>query len=158
MEFIYDLKELRTDFRGDLFELIDQYREDHDRQAFKEGFNLLKNETKIKFNELRHDYRDAIKDIQNFIKIELPKDDRKESKKKYKEIEKKSKKKFKELKKESKKKYKEIEKKVKHEIKDYEKKEKKIENYENKVKKYDKKIKEFKKKLKKFKDKHDDDD
>jgi len=55
MEFIYDLKELRTDFRGDLFELIDQYREDHDRQAFKEGFNLLKNETKIKFNELRQD-------------------------------------------------------------------------------------------------------
>jgi len=77
MELIQDLKELRTDFRGDLFKLIDQYREDHDRQAFKVGFNLLKNETKIKFNELRHDYRDALKDIQNFIKMELPKDDRK---------------------------------------------------------------------------------
>jgi len=42
MEFIQDFKELRTDFRGDLFELIDQYREDHDKQAFKEGYKQLK--------------------------------------------------------------------------------------------------------------------
>jgi len=42
MELIQDLKELRTDFRGDLFELLDQYREDHDKQSFKEGLNDLR--------------------------------------------------------------------------------------------------------------------
>ena len=85
MKFIHDLKELRGDFRAGLWELIEQYREDHDREAFKEGFYLLKKETKIKFYEIKQEYRDAYKEIRNYIKIEVPKDDSKENEKIYKE-------------------------------------------------------------------------
>ena len=46
-------KELRSDFRIGLLDLIEQYREDHDKQAFKTGYKLLKQETKTKFKELR---------------------------------------------------------------------------------------------------------
>ncbi len=158
MKFFAGLKDLRGDFRIGLMDLIEQYREDGDKQAFKDGFKQLKNETKIAFKELRHAYKQELKEIKKFVKMELPKDDRKEIKKKLKESDKKSKKKFQELKKEIKKKFKEVKKEAKNKIKDSDKKSKKIENYEKKIKKYEKKIKELKKKFKKFKDKHDDDD